>query len=163
MIALCVEHGIAPAPQLEWSIRMRRLLGRAYPTLGLIRLSAWLDEAQAHNTMRHELAHIAAGVKRQAPHGAQWREWAIKLGVEPRATSRLGPANAPARTDHRSYWGLECAACGTRFVRMRVLQGLYHRDCGPKRGGLKRVIRDQRAAVDAWVGSRESTESANGS
>ena len=27
---LCAEHGIAPAPRLEWSKRMRRVLGRTY-------------------------------------------------------------------------------------------------------------------------------------
>ena len=148
---LCLTHEINPSPRLEWSIRMRSLLGRAYPTEHTIRLSAWLDDRQAHDTLRHELAHIAAGVQRRSPHGPRWREWAVRLGVEPRATARAGPANAPKRDDHRKFWGLECAGCGLRFARMRVLRGLYHRDCGTRKGKLNRVIRDERSAVHEWI------------
>ena len=156
MQSLCATHGIKPTPRLEWSTRMRRLLGRAYPGENTIRLSAWLDETQAQDTLRHEVAHIVAGVRRGAPHGRRWREWAVRLGVEPRATARAGPSNAPERTDNRRLWGLECMGCGLRFARMRVLAGLYHRDCGPSRGKLKRVIRDQQSAVLGWVASGAS-------
>jgi len=151
--SLCATNRIKPTPRLEWSTRMRRLLGRAYPTENTIRLSAWLDDTQAHDTLRHELAHIAAGVQRGAPHGPRWREWAVRLGVEPRATARAAPTHAPARSDNRRFWGLECAGCGLRFARVRVLRGLYHRDCGPRRGKLQRVIRDQRPAVLEWISS----------
>jgi hypothetical protein len=160
LVSLCKQHGIAPVPTIEWSTRMRRLLGRAYPSLNLIRMSAWLDDTQAEATMRHELAHIAAGVKRQAPHGPVWQAWAVKLGIEPRATSREGPANAPTRTDRRQYWGLECSGCGLRLARMRVLTGLYHRDCGPRRGGLRKVVQGQRDAVLKWVVEGERTKPA---
>jgi predicted SprT family Zn-dependent metalloprotease len=156
--ALCIAHSIEKPPLLEWSTRMRRILGRAFPAEHRIRLSAWLDAAQAYDTLRHELAHIAAGVQRGTPHGRRWQEWAVRLGVEPRATARAGPSNAPQRTDNRRFWGLECWGCGVRFARMRVLKGLYHRDCGPRRGKLKQVIRDQRAAVLAWVASGSSAE-----
>ena len=151
--SLCATNRIKPTPRLEWSTRMRRQLGRAYPTENTIRLSAWLDDTQAHDTLRHELAHIAAGVQRGAPHGPRWREWAVRLGVEPRATARAAPTHAPARSDNRRFWGLECAGCGLRFARVRVLRGLYHRDCGPRRGKLQRVIRDQRPAVLEWISS----------
>ena len=132
---------------------MRRLLGRAYPREQIIRLSIWLDETQAHDTLRHELAHIAAGVLRGAPHGIRWREWAVLLGVEPRATARAAPSNAPEHIDVRQYWGLECTGCGIRFARMKVLAGLYHRDCGPRQGKLERVVRDQRTVVLRWIAS----------
>jgi predicted SprT family Zn-dependent metalloprotease len=151
LMSLCADHNIKPVPKLEWSTRMRRLLGRAYPAEHTIRLSTWLDNTQAHDTLRHELAHIAAGVQRKAPHGRKWQEWAVRLGVEPRATARAAPSNAPKRADNRRYWGLECADCGLRFARMRVVAGLYHRDCGPRRGKLKHVMRDQRTVVFDWM------------
>jgi predicted SprT family Zn-dependent metalloprotease len=148
---LCAEHKLSPVPTLEWSSRMRRLLGRAYLDRNLIRLSAWLDEQQAHDTLRHELAHIAAkGRSRSRPHGPRWREWAVRLGVEPRAIARAAPTLAPPPLSNRRYWGLACKGCETRFVRSRVQRGLYHTDCGPRKGKLVRVIRDSYEAVTAW-------------
>ncbi|MEX2431625.1 MAG: SprT-like domain-containing protein [Dehalococcoidia bacterium] len=157
LVSLCAEHGIAPVPSLEWSARMRRVLGRAYAQLNLIRLSVWLDDQQAHDTLRHELAHIAAvdGVgsksRREAPHGPRWREWAVRLGTNPRATSHIAPVNAPERPDRRRYWGIECPGCGYRLVRIRVLPGLYHRDCGPRNGVMRKVMRGGREPVTEWV------------
>lgn len=151
LAGLCTEHGIDPAPALEWTWRMRRVLGRAYVGEHMIRLSVWLDEDQASDTLRHELAHIAAGVGRQAPHGERWQAWARRLGVEPRATARAAPAHAPAGSSKRRYWGLECAGCGLRLARVRVLPGLYHRTCGPKKGRLARVLQGERDEVFTWI------------
>ena len=157
-LKLCEEHGISPAPQLEWSKRMRRVLGRAYVQQNMIRLSVWLDERQVEDTLRHELAHVGAGVKRQAPHGARWQEWAVRLGVEPRATARAAPANAPARKSKRRYWGLECPGCGLRLARIRVLPGLYHRPCGPRKGKLGKALHGERDDVFDWVASGPLSE-----
>jgi predicted SprT family Zn-dependent metalloprotease len=150
---LCQEHGITPVPKLEWSKRMRRTLGRAFMRQGVIRLSAWLDEQQAESTLRHELAHIAVGHGRRIqPHGPQWRVWAVRLGVEPRASARKVPAKAPAPNDSRMHWGLECPNCGIRLVRFRVLQGLYHRGCGPQKGELVAALRGPHNQVLVWAG-----------
>ncbi|MEE8517489.1 MAG: SprT-like domain-containing protein [Dehalococcoidia bacterium] len=155
LVALCQEHGIAPVPALEWSKRMRHTLGRAFMRDGLIRLSAWLDEQQAENTLRHELAHIAVGAGRRIqPHGTHWRAWAERLGAEPRAAARRAPANAPPSSDSRLHWGLECPSCGIRLVRFRVLRGLYHRGCGPNKGKLVRALRGPHHQVLAWAGSQ---------
>ena len=149
--SLCAEHGIAPVPALEWSVRMRRVLGRAFVRENRIRLSAWLDERQAADTLRHELAHIAAGSSlRRHPHGPRWRAWAARLGVEPRATARAEPAHAPPRAEGRRHVGLECRSCGTRFVRLRVLRGLYCAACGPRKGALVRTANGDREAMRAW-------------
>ena len=152
---LCREHGLA-APALEWSVRMRRMLGLTYYAPPVIRLSAWLEEGQARETLRHELAHIAVhasmrrGSKREPPHGAQWREWVRRLGAEPRALAKSPPAFAPQSTSARAT-GLECAGCGARFVRRRVERGLYHTDCGPGKGALRTVLRDEAEAVRRWA------------
>lgn len=150
LAALCEEHGITPQPALEWSWRLRRVLGKAYHSRRLIRLSAWLDDEQAHATLRHELAHVAVGGG-QRPHGPAWKAWAVKLGADPRATSHSGPALAPEPAADRRCTGLECPGCGLRVARFRVLRGLYCRACGPERGMLVRKVRGPRAAVEEWA------------
>ena len=138
-------------PRVEWSTRMRSLLGRAFVRRNLIRLSAWLDHEQALETLRHELAHIAVGMAKERPHGPKWRAWAVRLGANPRATSHRPPEHAPDRTANRRYTGLECPGCGLRFVRARVLSGLYCRACGPRKGMLARRFSGPRAAVAEWA------------
>ena len=151
LAALCEEHGITPQPALEWSRRLRRVLGKAYYDRRLIRLSEWLDHQQAQATLRHELAHIAVGRGRR-PHGARWKAWAEKLGADPRATAHSGPALAPeSALNGRRCSGLECPGCGLRFVRFRVLPGLYCRACGPKHGMLSRAVRGSYSEVVAWA------------
>ncbi len=151
-IALSAKHRISPPPRLEWSTRMRSLLGRAYAGRHLIRLSAWLDHDQAHEALRHELAHIAVGPTRN-PHGAKWREWAVRLGANPRATSERAPEHAPDPSANRRYTGLECPGCKLRFVRVRVLAGLYCRACGPRKGMLVKKVTGGRTAVAEWAQS----------
>jgi predicted SprT family Zn-dependent metalloprotease len=154
---LCIEYGITPEPALEWSTRMVFSLGHAYPKRNLIRLSSWLSADQCGDTLRHELAHIAlgtAGLRR--PHGKAWREWATRLGAEPRATSRKPPESAPQRRRNIRYWGLECPKCGIRVMRARALGGLYHLPCGPRRGRLVKVFQDGRDAVAAWLDVKAS-------
>ncbi len=152
---LCREHGLA-MPALEWSTRMRRMLGRTSYDPPVIRLSAWLEEGQARETLRHELAHLGVhvstrkGSRREPPHGAAWRGWVRRLGAKPRALAKSPPAFAPQRSGARAT-GLECAGCGARFVRSRVGRGLYHSDCGPRRGALRIVVRDEAEAVRRWA------------
>ncbi len=148
---LCFGHGIAPVPKIEWSKRMKRLLGRAYVDRHVIRLSAWLDSEQAEDTLRHELAHIATGGSGRKPHDSRWREWATRLGAVPRATSPCPPALAPEPRQKRRYTGLECPGCGKRFVRARVLRGLYCRSCGPNSGILVKAMHGDRAALNTWA------------
>jgi len=149
---LCIEHRISPMPRLEWSARMIRSLGRAYPSLNLIRLSAWLSPQQADDTIRHELAHIAMGSRgKKAPHGLDWRAWAQKMGAKPKATSLNPPEFAPQSIRKIPYWGLVCSNCGTRAMRARYLQNLYHVPCGPKRGKMTKIFRQGREDVAKWV------------
>lgn len=154
---LCNEHNL-PIPRVEWSPRMRRMLGRAVATPPTIRLSAWLSETQAADTLRHELAHFAAGMHRfgrrdEGPHGQTWRNWAARLGARPSAYAPTPPANVPASSIEDYVWGLECPSCGVRFIRRRVLGGIYHKDCGPAPGKLRRAFRDSTDRVAEWVRS----------
>ena len=158
--SLCAEHGLA-RPSLEWSERMRRSLGRAFSRPPTIRLSAWLDEEQAAATLRHELAHIAVFAqtgkgRKETPHGPRWREWVERLGAGSRATSQAPPANAAPRSVNAT--GLVCDGCGQRFVRRRVIRGLYHGECGPQRGRLRRVLRGDYAEVARWASTPEEAQ-----
>lgn len=158
---LAEKHRIAPAPRLEWSGRMRRLLGKAYVDRNLIRLSLWLDDEQAHETLRHELAHIAAGRVRQ-PHGDKWKQWAERLGANPRATSHRAPEFAPQPSGDRRAAGLECPGCGLRFVRLRAQRNLYCRKCGLKRGKIFLAVRGPLPAVREWAQAGKQPPSARG-
>ncbi len=157
LVTLCHQHGISPVPCVEWSSRMRVMLGRAYPNRSLIRLSTWLDRSQAYETLRHELAHVVAGAGRGGPHNGYWREWAVRLGAAPRACSLLPPALAPPPPP-RLYWGLECPGCGLRLVRKRALRRLYHVGCGPRRGMLRRVLQAYRPALVEWSSAQTFRE-----
>ena len=153
LLQLAAKHRIAPPPRLEWSGRMRRLLGRAYLDRNLIRLSIWLDAEQAMETLRHELAHIAAGRVRQ-PHGDKWKRWAERLGADPRATSHRAPEFAPPPSPDRRAVGLECPGCGLRIVRLRAQRNLYCRACGAKRGRLFLAMRGPMASIREWAAER---------
>lgn len=149
---LCAKHSIDPIPSIQWSTRMSKTLGRAFPRDRKITLSSWLDFNQAMNTVRHELAHIAVGYpSNEAPHGPKWREWAVCLGAEPRAASLLPPTRGPDPRMRKLYWGLKCLSCGSRFLRAQVKPGLYHRECGMSNGRLTRNIHDVHPIVSAWV------------
>ena len=153
---LCIQFKVWPPPRLEWSRRMTNTLGKAYPTKDLIRLSGWLSEQQSEDTLRHELAHIAASREsKERPHGPAWKRWAARLGADTRSRSPSPPVRAPKEGSETRYWGLECPACGVRLSRKRVQPGLYHRGCGPSRGRLARRVRGARETVLAWAGQTD--------
>ncbi len=151
---LCEEHGIQPVPRLELSTRMVTALGTARWKDNLIRLSVWLAPEQADDTLRHELAHVAAGREgRDLPHGPRWQSWARRLGAAPKAAATHPPALAEERRAARRCWGLECPGCGIRIVRTHVLRGVYHRPCGSTRGRLLKAFRGPRHQILDWAAS----------
>jgi SprT protein len=75
----------------QWSSRLRRSLGRAYPQRKLIRLSLLLHEPRYASVFEevicHEAAHIVAHYLhgcRVADHGREWQELVRLAGYEPR-------------------------------------------------------------------------------
>ena len=157
---LCDRHGIIPAPRLEWSRRMVSALGKAFVASDAIRLSEWLSQEQAGHTLRHELAHIAAGRQgARRAHGRLWQAWALRLGATPRAVAETTPALAPDRRSKRLAWGLECLGCGVRIARLRLIDGLYHVACGPHTGRLKRAVRAPLPQVLDWVAAPDGARS----
>jgi predicted SprT family Zn-dependent metalloprotease len=75
----------------QWSPRLRRSLGRAYPDRKIIRLSLLLQQPRYaplfQEVLCHEAAHIAVARshgRRTASHGPQWQELVRLAGYEPR-------------------------------------------------------------------------------
>lgn len=81
--------------------RARRSFGRAYRD-GRIAISTVFVGTTAledlEDTVRHELAHLIAGVDQQ--HGSRWRRVAKDLGAVPRATGRSRCETLHERMQH---------------------------------------------------------------
>ncbi|MBO39559.1 MAG: hypothetical protein CMM75_10345 [Rhodospirillaceae bacterium] len=153
--SLCEQNEISPVPHIEWSSRLKRVLGKAYKTGRIIRLSSWLSEDQAEETLRHELAHIVIEGKPSRPHGSEWKNWAKKLGAKPRATSASPPKYAPRQKNSRIYKGLECPSCKIRFIRFILRNQLYCRACGPRKGGLIQTVSGTHFELTNWASKME--------
>lgn len=127
------EHPLASEPVLEWSGRMRVAAGKAYPTLGIIRLSILLltDTERVAQTLAHEYAHLMAHERtggRGLPHGKEWKEAMAALGFPAHRTHGYKP---PPRTG--PVWVYRCLGCGTEVARVRrLMRGrVYtHAKCG---------------------------------
>ena len=86
----------------EWSSRLRRSLGRAYPTRSLVRLSLVLKEPQFQSLFEevlcHEVAHIVTfqvhGRGAQS-HGTEWKELVRVVGFDPRTSHKLDALPPP--------------------------------------------------------------------
>ncbi|MEN8694444.1 MAG: SprT-like domain-containing protein [Akkermansiaceae bacterium] len=108
---------------VEWNPRMRSTAGRATWPLCLIEMNTHLpkiSQEEVRRTLLHELAHLVTyerlGHTRCAPHGLEWQQACIDLGIPgEKATHRLA---LPSRTLKRQ-WKYECVACGSSFERVR--------------------------------------------
>ena len=75
----------------EWSSRLTRSLGRAYPARMLVRLSLLLQRPPYSSVFEevlcHEVAHLAVHTlhgSQVATHGAEWKQLLKLAGYEPR-------------------------------------------------------------------------------
>ena len=117
---------------VEWSSRLSRSLGRAYPGRCLIRLSPALralPRARLVETLCHELAHVAAPVifgRRCRPHGTEWESLVRTAGFEP--SVRLNPgrrgrrarnSSAPASRASLVRYLHACEVCHSRRLARR--------------------------------------------
>jgi len=86
--------GRLPTVPLRLSGRMRRRNGHfsAEPLEIAIarRLCTEGEEGEAERTLRHEMIHLWQWIEGQRPgHGADFRRWAVRLEIHPRATRRV--------------------------------------------------------------------------
>jgi SprT protein len=113
---------IAGELRVEWNSRLQTAAGRADYREKLISLNPRLVEhpTEIDRTLRHELAHILAqfrvGRRKISPHGAEWRQACVDLGIpdEKRCHNLPFPArNCAVRFVYR------CPNCSQEFPRVR--------------------------------------------
>ena len=119
----------------EWSARLRRSLGRAYPERNLVRLSILLQQSPYKHLFEevlcHEVAHVAVFYlhgRAACSHGAEWQKLLKLAGYEPRKSfptemsksrnrrtllryQHICPVCHSTRTANRPMPNWRCVAC----------------------------------------------------
>src|ERR1043165_3123411 len=113
---------IANDLRVEWNSRLRTAAGRADYREKLISLNPRLSEfpIEIDRTLRHELAHILAqfrvGRRKISPHGVEWQQACIDLGIADEKRCHNLPF--PART-FAARFVYRCPNCRQEFPRVR--------------------------------------------
>ena len=113
---------IAGELRVEWNSRLKTAAGRADYREKLILLNPRLIEhpTEIDRTLRHELAHILAqfraGRRRISPHGAEWQQACVDLGIADEKRCHNLPF--PART-YAARFVYRCPNCRQEFPRVR--------------------------------------------
>jgi len=105
--------------RIEWSSRLTRSLGRAFPDKCLIRIASFLstaDEPLLEEILCHEMAHLATRElygPRARPHGPEWKALMVQAGFEPRTRlpSPNGSGPSPKRRRSRFLYVHRCPVC----------------------------------------------------
>ena len=116
---------IAADLHVEWNPRLKTAAGRADCRQRLISLNPRLVEhpTEIDRTLRHELAHILAqfraGRRRIPPHGGEWRQACVDLGIadEKRCHNLPFPAQIYA-----ARFVYRCPNCRQEFPRVRRMR-----------------------------------------
>jgi SprT protein len=113
---------IANELRVEWNSRLKTAAGRADYRQKLISLNPRLVEhpAEIDRTLRHELAHILAQFRasrrRIPPHGVEWQQACVNLGIADEKRCHNLPFPARAYTARYLY---RCPNCRQEFPRVR--------------------------------------------
>ena len=113
---------IANDLHVEWNPRLKTAAGRADYREKLISLNPRLSEypIEIDRTLRHELAHILAqfraGRRRISPHGTEWQQACVDLGIADEKRCHNLPF--PART-YAARLIYRCPNCHQEFQRVR--------------------------------------------
>jgi SprT protein len=116
---------IAGELRVEWNSRLKTAAGRADYHKKLISLNPRLFEhpTEIDRTLRHELAHILAQFRADRrkipPHGVEWQQACIDLGIADEKRCHNLPF--PARTCAARFV-YRCANCRQEFPRVRRLR-----------------------------------------
>lgn len=114
--------GAARLVEVRWNPRLRSTAGYACFPAWRIELNPRLTEfeGQTERTLKHELAHLIAyhraGRRRIDPHGAEWREACVMLGIPDEKACHHLPL--PRSRQKRSL-AYQCPACGYVVQRVR--------------------------------------------
>src|SRR5215475_6342408 len=117
--------------RVEWNPRLKTCAGRADYREKLISLNPLLQKHadEVDRTLRHELAHLLAqwriGRRRIAPHGIEWRQACVDLGIGDEARCHDLPFTAKTTRPPYIYFGRNAKE---KFPRVRrippAMQGL---------------------------------------
>ena len=113
---------IANELRVEWTSRLKTAAGRADCRQKLISLNPRLIEHpnEIDRTLRHELAHILAqfraGRRRIPPHGGEWQQACVDLGIADEKRCHNLPF--PARI-YAARFVYRCPNCRQEFPRVR--------------------------------------------
>ena len=113
---------IAGELRVEWNPRLKTAAGRADYREKLISLNPRLIEHpnEIDRTLRHELAHILAqfraGRLKVLPHGSEWQQACVDLGIADEKRCHNLPF--PART-YAARFIYRCPNCRQEFARVR--------------------------------------------
>ena len=111
--------------RVEWNPRLKTAAGLADYREKLISLNPRLIEhpAEIDRTLRHELAHILAqfraGRRRIPPHGDEWRQACVDLGIADEKRCHNLPF--PGRT-YTARFIYRCPNCRQKFPRVRRMR-----------------------------------------
>lgn len=118
--------GLPGTVTLQFSGRMSRRLGAAWPTLRRVRLASWLTgwPALLAEVYCHELAHLAARDLHGPairPHGREWQALVRAAGFEPKVRLVLPDGVGPPRRRPaaRRRWLHRCLVCALQRVARR--------------------------------------------
>ncbi len=111
---------LAGCVRVEFTGRLRAALARCNPRRGVIRLSAKLlaprNRPLLFDALTHEAAHLAVhrlyGPKAK-PHGIEWRQLMLAVGLEPRLRLRLidPPTRDQPTRVRRFQYEYRCPVC----------------------------------------------------
>lgn len=114
---------LAERVRVAWNSRMRTTAGLACYQRSEVILNPALkkiSEDEVNKTLRHELAHLLArdrsGRKRIAPHGPEWRQACIDLGIP--NESRTHELPFARRRQQRKFF-YRCPCCQETLSRVR--------------------------------------------
>ena len=128
--------------KVEFSTRLTRSLGRAYPKRNLIRLSTALANQPTGELLKmvlcHEFAHLVV-FKRHGthakPHGQEWRKLIHLAGLNPSTTHKAELSQSRiVNGGARVLFVHKCLACGAKRVAKKPM--LIWRCVGCTEGGL---------------------------
>jgi SprT protein len=113
---------IASDLRVEWNSRLKTAAGRADYREKLISLNPQLIEhpTEIDRTLRHELAHLLAqfraGRRKISPHGSEWQQACVDLGIADEKRCHNLPF--PTRT-YAARFVYRCPNCRREFPRVR--------------------------------------------
>ncbi|CAN5591336.1 hypothetical protein BH18VER1_BH18VER1_05980 [soil metagenome] len=119
-------YRLATAVIVEWDTRLKTAAGRADYRRSRVSLNPRLRDhgtAEIDRTLRHELAHLLAqfraGRRRIQPHGTEWRQACVDLGIA--GETRCHSLPFPVRVQARLLL-YRCGRCAREFPRVRLFK-----------------------------------------